>query len=254
MSTPAVATAPARQPDPVHEHSAADGSRVAVVTGAASGIGAAVAAELSSRGWRVGGLDLVSSPACDTSIALDVTDAVAVRAAVTSIAAELGPVSAAVSVAGHYAMAPVSDITGEQWTRMLRVHLGGLRNVSKSVLPSMLERQEGGIVAITSELAVGGGDGDAHYAAAKGALIGFVRSLAAEVAAAGVRVNAVAPGPTDTPLLSSDSPWRDAAYLETLPIRRLGSPEEVALCVAWLLEEGSFCIGEVLNPNAGAVI
>ena len=118
----------------------------------------------------------------------------------------------------------------------------------------MLDRGAGSIVAITSELAVGGGDGDAHYAAAKGAVIGFVRSLAAEVAPAGVRVNAVAPGPTDTPLLAPDSPWRAPDYLETLPIRRLGSPEEVALCVAWLVEEGTFCVGEVLGPNAGAVI
>lgn len=227
---------------------------VAVVTGSASGIGAAVVAELSSRGWRVGGLDLSESPSCDTSVVVDVTDAAAVARAVATIRSDLGPVGAAVSVAGHYAMAPVSDITLAQWTRMLRVHLGGLRNLSKSVLPDMLEQGTGSIVAITSELAVGGGDAEAHYAAAKGALIGFVRALAAEVAPAGVRVNAVAPGPTDTPLLAPDSPWRADEYLNTLPIRRLGFAEEIALCVAWLVEEGTFCAGEILGPNAGAVI
>ncbi len=199
----------------------AGGAGVAVVTGSASGIGAAVAAELSSRGWRVGGLDLVASAGCDMSVVVDVTDAAAVVAALDSIRSELGPVDAAVSVAGHYAMVPVSEITLGQWTRMVRVHLGGLRNLSKSALPDMLERGAGSIVAITSELAVGGGDGDAHYAAAKGAVIGFVRSLAAEVAAAGVRVNAVAPGPTDTPLLpptrrggppSTCRPSRSAAW------------------------------------------
>jgi NAD(P)-dependent dehydrogenase (short-subunit alcohol dehydrogenase family) len=101
---------------------------------------------------------------------------------------------------------------------------------------------------------VGGGADDSHYAAAKGAIIGVVRSLASEVAGSGVRVNAVAPGPTDTPLLPEDSPWRAPDYLATLPLRRLGSPEEVALCVAWLVDEDTFCVGEVLNPNAGAVI
>ncbi len=231
-----------------------DTPRVAVVTGAASGIGAATAAELASRGWRVGGLDLVESPGCATSAVVDVTDAAAVGEAVAAMARELGPVEAAVSVAGHYAMAPVGDITRDQWTRMLRVHLGGLRNLGRAVLPGMLERRAGSIVAITSELAIGGGDGDAHYAAAKGAVLGLVRSLAAEVAPSGVRVNAVAPGPTDTPLLAADSPWRAGDYLQTLPARRLGSPEEVALCVAWLVEDGTFCVGETLHPNAGAVI
>ena len=158
------------------------------------------------------------------------------------------------SVAGYYEMLPVTEITTAAWTRMLRVHLGGLVNLTRAVLPGMLERRDGSIVAITSELAVGGGAEDAHYAAAKGAIIGVVRSLAAEVAAEGVRVNAVAPGPTDTPLLAPDSPWRAPDYLATLPLRRLGSPEEVALCVAYLVDEGGFCVGEILNPNAGAVI
>jgi NAD(P)-dependent dehydrogenase (short-subunit alcohol dehydrogenase family) len=119
----------------------------------------------------------------------------------------------------------------------------------------MMQRRRGSIVAITSELAVGGGDGEAHYAAAKGAIIGLVRSLAAEVAAHGVRVNAVAPGPTDTPLLAADSPWRAPEYLATLPARRLARPEEVAEVVRYLVgEDAAFCTGEVLSPNSGAVI
>ena len=138
---------------------------------------------------------------------------------------------------------------------MLRVHLGGLRNITRSVLPSMLERGTGSIIAITSELAIGGGDGDAHYAAAKGAIIGLVRSLAVEVAGRGVRVNAIAPGPTDTPLLSADSPWRAPEYLATIPNRRLTRPDEIAEVVRFLLnDETDFCVGEVLSPNGGAVI
>ena len=138
---------------------------------------------------------------------------------------------------------------------MLRVHLGGLRNTARAVLPSMLARGAGAIVAVTSELAIGGGDGDAHYAAAKGAVIGLVRSLAAEVAGRGVRVNAVAPGPTDTPLLAADSPWRAPDYLATLPNRRLTRPDEIARVVEFLVEcRRRFCTGEVVSPNGGAVI
>jgi 2-hydroxycyclohexanecarboxyl-CoA dehydrogenase len=223
---------------------------VAVVTGAASGIGAAVAAELRGRGWRVAGLDLAEVSGCDFSARVDMSDAAAVAAAV----ADFGPVQAAVSVAGYYEMLPIEQIGPERWQRMLGVHLGGLANLTRATLPGMLERRSGQIVAIASELAVGGGAEDAHYAAAKGAILGLVRSLAAEVAPSGVRVNAVAPGPTDTPLLAPDSPWRAPDYLATLPVRRLTSPEEVALCVAWLLDEGTFAVGEVLNPNSGAVI
>ena len=105
-----------------------------------------------------------------------------------------------------------------------------------------------------SSLAIGGGDGDAHYAAAKGAVIGFIRSLAAEVAADGVRVNSVAPGPTDTPLLAADSPWRDPAYLATLPAGRLCTAGEIARAARFLIDGPGYCIGEVLSANSGAVI
>lgn len=228
--------------------------RVAVVTGAASGIGAATARELMSRGWAVAGLDLHPAPACSLSVQLDMTDPGAVAAAVDSVRAQLGHVGAAVSAAGHYEIVPVSRISEPQWDRMLRVHLGGVVNLSRAVLPAMRARGAGSIVAIASELGIGGGGEESHYAAAKGAVLGFVRSLAAEVAGDGVRVNAVAPGPTDTPLLAEDSPWRAPEYLATLPLRRLVTAPEVARCAAFLVEDGTFCVGETLNPNAGAVI
>jgi NAD(P)-dependent dehydrogenase (short-subunit alcohol dehydrogenase family) len=226
-------------------------TRTAIVTGSASGIGAAVAAALEKDGYTVAGLDI--HPAAPYVV--DVSDPAAVEEAVATVTADIGPIDAVVSAAGHYEMVPIADITRQQLHRMLRVHLGGLRNITRSVLTSMVERGSGSIIAITSELAIGGDDCGAHYAAAKGAIIGLVRSLAVEVAGRGVRVNAIAPGPTNTPLLPADSPWRAPEYLATIPNRRLSRPEEIAEVARFLLDDGAaFCVGEVLSPNGGVVI
>lgn len=225
---------------------------IALVTGAGSGIGAEVARRLEADGWTVAGLD--RRPGGDRSAVADVADADAVTAAVARVERDVGPVDALVTAAGHYAITPLTEITAAAWHTMLRVHLGGLANAARAVLPGMIERRRGRVIAVTSELGLAGGDQEAHYAAAKGAIVGLVRSLAVEAAAYGVGVNAVAPGPTDTPLLPADSPWRDPAYLATLPARRLATPEEVARCVAFLAGEADFCTGEVISPNSGAVI
>ncbi|MEN4478025.1 SDR family oxidoreductase [Mycolicibacterium cosmeticum] len=227
---------------------------VAVVTGGASGIGAAVVSALRGRGYRVAALDLQARAEADHVVAVDVSDGSAVGGAVAEIRRALGPITALVTSAGHYEMAPVAEIDTRAWRRMLRVHLGGLFHATRACLPDMLERGSGAVVAVSSELAVGGGEHDAHYAAAKGAILGLVRSLAAEVADRGVRVNAVAPGPTDTPLLAPDSPWRAPEYLATLPLRRLTAPAEVARCVEYLVCDATFSTGDVVNVNSGAVI
>jgi NAD(P)-dependent dehydrogenase (short-subunit alcohol dehydrogenase family) len=227
---------------------------VAVVTGGASGIGAASVLALRHRGYLVGTLDLSDRADADHVVVVDVSDGPAVAGAVAEIERRLGPVTALVTSAGHYEMAPVAEIDAQAWHRMLRVHLGGLFHASRACLPGMLHRKSGAVVAVASELAVGGGEYDAHYAAAKGAILGLVRSLAAEVAGGGVRVNVVAPGPTDTPLLAADSPWRAADYLATLPLRRLTVPAEVARCVEYLVCDATFSTGDVVNVNSGAVI
>lgn len=224
---------------------------VALVTGAASGIGAAIAADLAA-GYRVAGFDLKPS-STDLPLTGDVTDAAAAARAVSEAESALGPLDVLVTAAGFYEMIPFGEISPQQWQRMLSVHLGGLFNFARAVLPGMTRRRAGSIVAVSSELAVGGGDGDAHYAAAKGAIIGLVRSLAAESAPDGVRVNSVAPGPTDTPLLAPDSPWREPGYLGTLPARRLATPAEIAATIRFVVAN-SFLVGEVVSVNSGAVI
>ena len=227
---------------------------VAVVTGAASGIGAATAALFAERGWRTAGLDLRPS-ATDLALTCDVTDANAVGSAIDAVTERLGGIDAAVTAAGYYEEGiDVCDITRTQWDSMLQVILGGTVNVCSAVLPHMIGNQRGTIVAISSELALGGSATDLHYVAAKGAVLGLIKSLAAELAATPIRVNAVAPGPTDTPLLAPDSLWREPGYLATLPLGRLVTPGEIAATVYYLATEGQMYCGEVLSPNAGAVI
>lgn len=226
---------------------------MALVTGAGSGIGAATAAVLTEHGFAVAGVDLQPS-ATALSVELDVTDRDAVREAAERAASELGPISVLVTAAGVYEMTPLAEIDDERWRRMLRIHLGGVANACWAVLPGMLAAGSGTIVTISSELALAGGDGDAHYAAAKGAILGLTRSLGWELAPRNIRVNGVAPGPTDTPLLAQDSPWRDPAYLAGLPLGRLVTPDEVAEAVVFLVEEGTYFAGQTISPNAGAVI
>ncbi|MGH3275830.1 MAG: SDR family NAD(P)-dependent oxidoreductase [Streptosporangiaceae bacterium] len=226
----------------------------AIITGAASGIGAACAALLRDRGWRTAGIDLRPSDT-DFPAQADVADRAALTAAVDAAASQLGRIDLAVSAAGYYEEGiDVEQISHSQWNRMLAVILGGTVHTSAAVLPYMLAAGTGTIVAISSELALAGGMTDLHYVAAKGAVLGFVKSLAMEVAETGIRVNAVAPGPTDTPLLAADSPWRKPEYLATLPLGRLVTPAEIADAVWYLATEGSMYCGEVLSPNAGAVI
>ena len=228
--------------------------RVAVVTGAASGLGAAVARALTAAGWQVAGLDLRPSRETALGVEVDVTDADAVGAAVDRVERELGPVAALVTAAGVYEMFPVEDVDDARWHRMMAVNLSGTTTTCAAVVPRMVARGRGSVVTISSDLGVGGSQGDVHYAASKGAIVGFTRALATEVEGTGVAVNTVAPGAADTPMLGSDSPWRSGDFLATLPVQRLVRPEEVTAAALFLLETGTAVSGQVLSPNAGATI
>jgi 2-hydroxycyclohexanecarboxyl-CoA dehydrogenase len=228
--------------------------RTALITGASSGIGAAIAHTLRGRDWTVAAIDREPAPHTDRWVIADVADTSQVQAAVEQIRNEFGHIDAAVISAGHYSEFPALGIDAQTWSRMLHVHVGGLLNVCRAVLPEMRHRGSGRIVGIASERAIGGGDNDAHYAAAKGAALSLLRSIAVEVAGDGVLVNAVAPGPCDTPLLPPDSWERGAEFVASLPAGRIAQPGEVAELVRALLEEDLFLCGEVLSVNSGTVI
>ena len=216
---------------------------VALVTGAGGGIGGACADALAAAGMEVARTDLP----------LDVADADAVAGLVARTEQELGPIEVLVNCAGHLTETPIADISDAEWRRMLRVHLGGTWHTCREVAPRMAARGCGAIVNTSSELALCGAELHAHYCAAKGAIVGLTKSLALELAGRGVRVNAVAPGATDTALLTDT--WRTPEYLGSLPLRRLSTPAEIAATVAFLASDAaSYVTGIVLSPNSGAVI
>jgi NAD(P)-dependent dehydrogenase (short-subunit alcohol dehydrogenase family) len=213
------------------------------VTGAAGGIGGAAAGALEAAGHDV----------VRTDLPLDVADEEAVSALVTETEAARGPIDVLVNCAGYVRETPIERISDEEWNRMLRVHLGGTWHTCRAVGPRMAARGRGSIVNVSSELALCGAELHAHYCAAKGAIVGLTKSLALELAPRGVRVNSVAPGATDTALLTDT--WRTSEYLDSLPVRRLSTPAEIGATIAFLASDAaSYVTGEVLSPNSGAVV
>ncbi|SIR36782.1 3-oxoacyl-[acyl-carrier protein] reductase [Rhizobium sp. RU20A] len=239
----------------------------ALVTGAGSGIGRAIAIRLAADGYAVFVNDLSAERAetvaseiraaggVAASGAGDVGDeADAARLHAEAVAA-FGAVALLVNNAGIAHQSLFENLEVADFDRMFRVHVRGTFLMSRAVLPAMLAAGKGVIVNVASQLGQIGGVELVHYSGAKAAIIGMTKALAREVSARGVRVNAVAPGPINTPLvmdLSED--WRAAKKAE-LPLGRFGEPSEVAATVAFLAsDEASLFVGQTLGPNSGDVM
>ena len=233
----------------------------AVVTGAGSGIGRAIAQRLATDGYRVvvNDLDLGRAQAVAAEIggnAIAVAGDVSQEGDVDVIAkAAPGPVDVLVNNAGHVHQTLFENMQPADFDRMFAVHVRGTFLMMRKFLPAMLERGGGAIVNVASQLGQIGGIELVHYSGAKAAIIGMTKALAREVSARGVRVNAVAPGPIETPLvmaLSED--WRKRKAAE-LPLGRFGQPDEVAAVVSFLVSPGgSLFVGQTLGPNSGDVM
>lgn len=239
--------------------------RRALVTGAAGGIGGAIAEAYAREGADVCLSDRDASPALSavaercrrhgTSISLAPGDA-ADAADVQRIVAEAGRIDILVNAAGIATASTVEDMSVELWDEMIRVDLRSVFVCSRAVLPGMLEREWGRIISIASQLGIKGATELAHYCAAKAGVIGFTKSLAQEVAGRGVLVNAIAPGPIETPILDGLSEEWKAAKRAELPLGRFGQPEEVAPTAVLLAAEpdSNLYVGQVLGPNSGDVM
>jgi 2-hydroxycyclohexanecarboxyl-CoA dehydrogenase len=238
--------------------------RVALVTGAASGIGRAVALRLGEEGCRVAALDIDVAGAQGTvaelgegavAVRADVSSLAAVREAVAEAEAALGPVGILVSCAGWDVAQPFLESTEETWDRVISVNLRGVIACTRAVLDGMIERGGGAIVSISSDAGRVGSSGEVVYSGAKAGIIGFSKAVAREVARHGIRVNVVCPGPTDTPMMDTirrADPRLGEALIKAIPFRRLARPDEIAAAVAFFVsDDAAYITGQTLSVSGG---
>ncbi|MBT2383735.1 2,3-dihydro-2,3-dihydroxybenzoate dehydrogenase [Streptomyces sp. ISL-11] len=234
-------------------------NKVALVTGAASGIGAAVARTLGEKGVRVAAVDrdaaalgesvakLTADGIAAEGFVCDVTDERQVDDTVAEVENRLGPVDFLVNAAGVLRVGEVRDFTSEDWAAIFAVNVGGVFHLSRAVVRNMIGRGRGAIVTVASNAAGTPRQAMAAYAASKAAASMFTKSLGLEVARHGIRCNVVAPGSTDTPMLSSM--WTERTTERTtiegstetfkvgIPLGRLARPSDIADAVAFLLSD-----------------
>ncbi len=241
--------------------------RVLFITGGGSGIGRAIALEAARGGALVAVADAVAERADRVATelrdlgaqavaeTLDVRDAAACEQAVARIEQKLGPIAGMVACAGISPPAPADTMPDEVWTRCLDVNLTGMFRSVQPVGRRMVQRKRGAIVTIASVDGLGGHAGRAHYSASKHGVIGLTRALAIEWGRHGVRVNAVAPGVVDTPLLRANIPPDHLQYamVDRNPLGRLAQPEEQAGPTLFLLSDAaSYVTGSVLPVDGGS--
>jgi NAD(P)-dependent dehydrogenase (short-subunit alcohol dehydrogenase family) len=240
--------------------------RVLLVTGGASGIGRAVAEYARAQRMSVAILDvdpeaaaraageIVSAGGRAVAVEVDVRDAAAVVDAVAQVESELGPVYGAVTCAGISRPAPAESMTAEQWSSVMDINVTGTFNVVQAAGARMLEHGSGSIVMVGSTNSLGGHVHRANYTASKHAVVGLVRSIALDWGRRGVRVNAIAPGVVDTPLLrntNTEQMLRDTFFVR-IPMARPAAPEEPAKVAMFLLSDAaSYVTGAVLPVDGG---
>ena len=237
--------------------------RVALVTGASRGIGRAVAVQMAQAGAHVvcaargdnAGTTAEAIRATGGSaeaIPLDVTDAAAIETAIAGILAKHGRIDVLVNNAGITRDTLMLRMKRDDWDAVLQTNLTGAFSCAQAVLKPMIKQRAGRIINITSVVGQAGNAGQANYAASKAGLIGFTKALALEIASRNITVNAVAPGLVDTDMTRAIAAGAHEEWASKVPLKRLGTPEDVANAVVFLAsDEASYITGHVLSVNGG---
>jgi 2-hydroxycyclohexanecarboxyl-CoA dehydrogenase len=240
-------------------------SRVAVVTGGASGIGLGIVRRLVDAGHRVAVLDLQPDAVSHTvdelgvlGLVVDVTDRKAVDTALDDVREALGPIEIVVTSAGIDGDRPFTEITVDEWNRMLAVHLTGTFHCLQAAVPDMIAAGWGRIVTISSSSAQSGAPNRAHYVAAKGGVIALTKALARDLARHGITVNTIPPSIIDTPMLrQAEAEGRiDVGAVGAMtPVGRIGTPDDIGAACAYLCsDDAGFVTGQQIGVNGGWAI